>query len=154
MKTIVAATDFSKVSINAVYYAAEMARYLKKNLSILHVCELPPVATEVPVPAYDIVPILEAAERDIKVIQEEITNKITNCPTIFTEVRIGSVTSQLKDYCDTIPVYAVVMGINGNSEGTSRFLFGSKTLEKILFSLTQSPSPRVCVSKNTSSSYS
>jgi len=77
------------------------------------------------------VPILEAAERDIKVIQEEITNKITNCPTIFTEVRIGSVTSQLKDYCDTIPVYAVVMGINGNSEGTSRFLFGSKTLEAL-----------------------
>ena len=141
MKTIVAATDFSKVSINAVYYAAEMARYLKKNLSILHVCELPPVATEIPVPAYDIVPILEAAERDIKVIQEEITNKITNCPTIFTEVRIGSVTSQLKDYCDTIPVYAVVMGINGNSEGTSRFLFGSKTLE----ALNQLKSPLIVV---------
>ncbi len=41
MKTIIAPTDFSDVSLNAVYYAADMASTVNANLLILHATEAP-----------------------------------------------------------------------------------------------------------------
>ena len=41
MQTIIAPTDFSNISLNAVNYAADMAMALNANLLILHAIELP-----------------------------------------------------------------------------------------------------------------
>ncbi len=41
MQTIIAPTDFSGISLNAVNYAADMALALNANLWVLHAIELP-----------------------------------------------------------------------------------------------------------------
>ena len=41
MQTIIAPTDFSDISLNAVNYAADMAIALNVNLLVLHAIELP-----------------------------------------------------------------------------------------------------------------
>ena len=41
MQVIIAPTDFSEVSLNAVNYAADMARTLDASLLIVHSTELP-----------------------------------------------------------------------------------------------------------------
>ena len=41
MKTIIVPTDFSRISLNAANYAAEMASSINADLSLFHVCLLP-----------------------------------------------------------------------------------------------------------------
>ena len=53
MKTIIAPTDFSPNSENAVLYAADMALQFDAKLCLLHVYSIPIPVSEVPVPAID-----------------------------------------------------------------------------------------------------
>ena len=46
MKKILFPTDFSKIANNAFIYALEMAKFLKAELIVLHVYDLPPVSYE------------------------------------------------------------------------------------------------------------
>ena len=41
MKTLIAGTDFSKTSINAVNYFADMAAAINAKLEVLHVTQVP-----------------------------------------------------------------------------------------------------------------
>ena len=49
MKTIIAPTDFSTVSANACFYAANLAADIKADLVLLHIMELPVSVAEYPV---------------------------------------------------------------------------------------------------------
>ena len=60
MKTIIAATDFSPNSENAVHYAADMATVLGAELHLLHVYSIPIPVSEVPIPVVDAKEIEEA----------------------------------------------------------------------------------------------
>jgi len=66
MRTIIAPTDFSPVSINAVNYAADMACMLRANLTLFHVYPIPQPVSEVPVTEYNIEQIESDARRTIK----------------------------------------------------------------------------------------
>jgi len=129
MKTIIVATDFSQPSLNAVYYAAEMAAYLHKQLAIIHVCEYPLVATELPYPAYDLAALQDSAQADLKALEEKVRQQMTSKVDLTTVVKTGDVIMQINNFCASQEVYAVVMGIHGTSGKTNRLFFGSKTLE-------------------------
>lgn len=126
MKTILVATDFSPAALNAAWYAADMARYMNLNLSLLHVCEMP-VATELPAPAENIADLFTFGEAGLQELKAEIKKRTAGKLKVSTEIRVGSVMDQLKDYCATIVPYAVVMGTSGSGP-VERFLFGSNTV--------------------------
>ncbi len=124
MKTIIAPTDFSGVSINAVDYAADMAVEISAELILFHVSEQPVAVSEVSFtePMYD------------KIVSEEKITNLKNSLKIRTKNKINirikniadTIHNELEDLCKQKKPFAVVMGTHGN--GTiQRFFIGSTT---------------------------
>lgn len=130
MKTILAPTDFSEVSLNAVTYAAQMAGVLGVNLSLLHVCPLTVTFTDVPPPIQFIEETIFDAENQLKALKEQISKDLNREITINTKVLSGDVVSAIQDYAKQMETYAVVMGTD-SEKAIDRFLFGASTLEAI-----------------------
>lgn len=127
MKTIVAPTDFSATSLNAVNYAADLACVISTDLSLIHVCLIPMTFSEVPAPAYSIVELVADAEEQMKLLKEKIMNRTGERIKINTEVKQGNVVSEIDDYCASVNPYAVVLGTE-SAGAFERFLFGGKTI--------------------------
>jgi nucleotide-binding universal stress UspA family protein len=127
MNTIVAATDFTPVSLNAVHYAAELASALGMKLSILHVCGIPMSFNEVPAPTFDLVKARAEAKIDLATIKENIEERTSGRVQVKTQVRVGEVVSEINDHCNSVQPYAVVIGAE-TANAFERFLFGSKTI--------------------------
>jgi nucleotide-binding universal stress UspA family protein len=127
MKTIVAPTDFSVISLNAVNYAADLACAIGADLVLIHVYSIPMVISEVPVPAYSLTSLITDAEEQMNQLKEKIMFNTRERIKITTEVTSGDVVSEINDYCAEVSPYAVIMGTEstGNLE---RFLLGGKTI--------------------------
>lgn len=110
MKIIVAPTDFSTISLNAVNYATDMACILGANLALVHVCPIPVSLSDVPVPPYPFEELISDAERKMEELKNFLVLRSGKRIKIFTEVRQGFIIPQLHEYCDTLDPYAVVMG--------------------------------------------
>lgn len=130
MKTIVAPTDFSPLSLNAVRYAADMAGTINASLSLIHVYPLPMAIIEIPYPAINTAELAADAEQKIEQLKEDINARRSGKLKIYTVVRTGVAFTEIKDFCDTIHPYAVVMGTQG-AGAVERFLFGSNTMSAI-----------------------
>jgi nucleotide-binding universal stress UspA family protein len=130
MKTILAPTDFSEVSLNAVNYAAQMAGILGINLTLLHVCPLTMTYSDVPPPAFYLEESISKAEKQLKELKAKILKDAHKKVVIKTKVLTGDVVSGIKTYCEVIDTYAVVMGAD-SSNAIDRFLFGGSTIEAI-----------------------
>ena len=66
MRTIVAPTDFSSVSINALNYAADLAAAIEADLILLHVVQIPITVSEIPFTSVDYEKITEEAEHELR----------------------------------------------------------------------------------------
>jgi nucleotide-binding universal stress UspA family protein len=130
MKTIIAPTDFSATSLNAVNYAADMACVIGTSLSLLHVCPIPVSLSDVPSPAYSTAELVANAEEQMKTVRENILYRTKDRIKINTEVKQGDVVLGIDEYCHTINPYAVVMATESNS-AFERFLFGGKTINAV-----------------------
>jgi len=130
MKTLVAATDFSPGSLNAVRYAADMACYLKADLVLLHVCPIPDSINELAVTDEGLGNALICAGEEIELLKKELLRITGEKIIILTEVRVGDVAGQLKDFCETIHPYAVVMG-PCEAGGAETLLYGSTCLQAV-----------------------
>jgi nucleotide-binding universal stress UspA family protein len=127
MKPIVAPTDFSPVSLNAVNYAADMACTLDTNLVLLHVCRLPVAYTEIPVTPDTITTLMSEGQERLTRLKEDIELRIRDRINITCEVRAGMVVTEIENFAASISPYAVVMGPHG--AGTfERFFLGSNTI--------------------------
>jgi nucleotide-binding universal stress UspA family protein len=127
MKTIVAPTDFSTVSLNAVNYAADLASALSNSLSLVYVFQLPIINSDVPIAAENFVISLNAAEEKMRQLKEDITKRTNGKIEIYTEVLTGPVIEETGNYCTSVNPYAVVMATQG-AGAMERFLFGSNTI--------------------------
>jgi nucleotide-binding universal stress UspA family protein len=128
MKTIVATTDFSPMSLTAVDYAADMACSINANLSLLHVCLLPMTYSEVPYPAENITSLMDGAEERMLQLKNDLIKRTAGKIKILTEVRTAAtVVAEIEDYCETQKPYAVVMGTQG-STAFERVFLGSNTI--------------------------
>jgi nucleotide-binding universal stress UspA family protein len=127
MKIIIAPTDFSELSLNAVNYAADMAFSIHASLALLHVCQIPMNFSEVPVPAETLTTLIKDAEKRIEKLRDDIINKTDGKIRIYTEIKTGFVVPQLQEYCTALKPYAVVMSAQG-AGAVERFLFGSNTV--------------------------
>lgn len=127
MKLIVAPTDFSVASLNAVNYAADLSCIIGTDLSVIHVCPVPTSFREVPTPAYSLDRLLNDAEEQMKLLKENLVLRTREKIQVITKVRQGDVMSEIADYCSSINPYAVVMGIE-TAGAFERFLRGGKTI--------------------------
>jgi nucleotide-binding universal stress UspA family protein len=127
MKTIVAPTDFSPVSLNAVNYAADLACALNGSLSLIHVFQLPVIYSEVPVVVDNIDDSLKEAEEKIRQLKDDIAKRTDGKIEINTEVKVGSVIPETESFCASVNPYSVIMGAQG-AGALERFFFGSNTI--------------------------
>ncbi len=128
MKIIIAPTDFSPISLNAVNYAADMADSINADLSLLHVCLLPITYGEVPYPIDNMDSLMSGAEEKILQVKNDLVRRTAGKVKIDTEVgSAATVTGELANYCKSKNPYAVVMGTQGSS-AVERIFFGSNTI--------------------------
>jgi nucleotide-binding universal stress UspA family protein len=130
MKTIIAPTDFSAASLNAVNYAADMACVIGTSLSLLHVCPIPVSFSDVPAPAYSTAELVADAEEQMKLVKEKLLYRTRNSLKINTKIKQGDVVLGIDEYCHTLNPYTVVMAAESNS-AFERFLLGGKTINAV-----------------------
>ncbi len=126
MRTIIAPTDFSPASVNAVNYAADMACMLGTHLTLFHVYAIPQPVSEVPVTGYSIEEIKYDAEKKMGDLKESLLDRTGERIAIHTELRAGDVLLNLTGYCAEVAPYAVVTGPESLS-GLERVVLGGKT---------------------------
>lgn len=127
MKVIIAPTDFSELSLNAVNYATDMASSVQASLALLHVCQIPINFSQAPVPTDTLTILINDAEKQIEKLRDDIVKKTGGKIRVYTEVKTGFVVQELQNYCDALKPYAVVMSTQG-AGAVERFLFGSNTV--------------------------
>jgi nucleotide-binding universal stress UspA family protein len=130
MRTIIAPTDFSAVSLNAVQYAADMAVAAGKELSVIHVYQLPMAFSEMAVSAESVEEVVSAAEEQLGLLRDKLKRKTAGKLTIHISVLRGDVLTEISDYADTVNTYAIVMGAE-KAGSMERFLLGGKTTSAV-----------------------
>lgn len=129
MTPIVAPTDFSPASLNAVRYAADMAGRLSLRLDLLHVYLIPVPITEVPVP-FNIDQAEADAQAALEKVRDELLDRLEGRITIRSVIRGGSAVAEIAEYCEIVTPYMVVMGAE-NASAAERVLTGGNTLAAI-----------------------
>lgn len=127
MKTIIAATDFSPVSLNAVNYAADLAISLNAELLLLNVYNIPVVYRDGPVYTLPADELRLSSESDLEKVKQSLLSKTAGEITITVKARMGNITEELEDLCKSIQPFAVVIGTRGKTNLESP-VFGSAAL--------------------------
>jgi len=125
MKVIIVPTDFSAHARNAMNYAADLALSVNASIALLHVCQLP--ASEIPVAGEVLTQWVEDAQKELDKLRTDILERTNGRIKVYEEVKTGFLIAELKDYCDALKPYAVVMGTQG-AGAVERFIFGSSTI--------------------------
>jgi nucleotide-binding universal stress UspA family protein len=123
MKKIIVATDFSAAATNAAEYATDMALAVKAGIVLLYVYLPPANFSEVPIPNSDDA-IMREAEEELCLLRDKLTARTQANVLVETEIREGAFFTELKNVCDSIKPYTVVMGSQGTT-GAERLFLGS-----------------------------
>src|SRR6185503_13967051 len=124
MKPIIASTDFSPVSLNAVNYAADLACALNRSLYLIHISQLPIVYSEVPVTISNVNDLMNEAGEKLKNLKEDISARTGEKIEINTDVIVGSVVNEIENLCEAVDPSYVVMG-SQDAGALERMLWGS-----------------------------
>ena len=145
MKKILFPTDFSKTANNAFVYALEMAKFIKAELIVLHVYDLPPVSYEgYPVYVADVYESIELSNFENFKDQVPLLRKIAeehNLDAISMShvLEQGDLISVMKRLVKDEKIDLIVMGTSG-ATGLKELFLGSNAgtvIEKIpILSLT------------------
>lgn len=130
MKLILAATDFSKASRNAINYAAEMAKRTKARLLLFHSYMPPVIASDVPV----VLPSSSELEKDAMKAMKRIATSLQkkHGGSLKTELvcQYGLAVAAIIDYAEENKADLIVMGMKGAGPLKEK-LFGSITTDVI-----------------------
>ncbi len=125
MKTILAATDFSKPSLNAVRYAAEVAVCFNAKLTLLHVSQFPIVSDVMMIDTgvyWD--DIVKADEESIVKLENELKKKYGSALKVNHHVQVGFTLEIIRKKVGSGDIGLLVMGI-GHMDNFSKVVFGS-----------------------------
>lgn len=127
MKSILVATDFSPASVNAVEFAAQLAKQLNARLHLLHVYHMPLIASDIPV-----VPDLSSMEKEsldrLEKLGEDLNEKYGITP--FVKAEMGFTTDEINEYKEAIYADLIVLGMHGHNKASELFI-GSTTASYI-----------------------
>lgn len=129
MKTILATTDFSPAAHNAVKYAVDLALSINANLLLMHVVQSPVSYSEIPL-LISLEDLMRSTEKNINNLKEEFSLITEERIKIETEVGMGFFFSELKNVCERVKPYAVVMGSQGKT-AAEHIMFGSHATHAI-----------------------
>lgn len=130
MKLIIAPTDFSAISDNAIRYATDMAVAMGANLMLVNVYQLPISFSEVPLVTISLDEIRKISEDKLTELKQNIETITDKKLKIFTESRLGEVSEEIAKLSETLAPFAIVMGTRGTT-GTGRFFMGSNSISVI-----------------------
>jgi nucleotide-binding universal stress UspA family protein len=126
MKTIITAVDFSDASINAANYAADMALVTNADLLLLHIYQIPVAYLEIPV-ATEADQTRIDAEESLSQLKEQLIVRTGGNLNIRSRFVVGVFFPELKNICEEIKPYVVIMGSQGTT-AAQRLLFGGHTV--------------------------
>lgn len=121
---IIAPTDFSTVSLNAVEYAADMAAHLCANLLLVNIIELP--FTEAPITGDIYNVTIRQSRKDLFALQEQLIARTHNTINIETYIGMGTLLGELNKLCNLHEPFAVVMGTE-ERDFIERLFIGNST---------------------------
>jgi nucleotide-binding universal stress UspA family protein len=124
MKTILAPTDFSTSSINAVCYAADLALSIGAKLVLFHAIPFPIAVSEISVPGDFIDDLMEVGQSNIDELCEKIQLRTKGKISVSTNITIGSVEQEIENISATERPLVIVMGIR-SGKSLERALMGS-----------------------------
>jgi len=128
MKTIVAATDFTPASWNAVRFAAEMAIDFRTDLMIVHATHIPVVSDVY----FDLRKTMDDWKDEdqfqLDKLMEKMHKTFGNELRIHSKLKIGFGVDVIRDTVTGGKVGAVVMGI-GQTEKFNQIVFGSTSTD-------------------------
>ena len=130
MKKIIVPTDFSPAALNAVNYAADMALAIHAEIHLLHIYQIPISVTETPLVFISVEELRDNAEKKLAKLKKDLEHITSGKLEIQTESRLGDLTDELENYCNTVQPFVVVMGTRGHS-AVEKALFGSNALSVI-----------------------
>jgi len=124
MKAILAATDFTATSLNAVHYAAQMAIASGTKLVLIHATHIPVVSDSF----FDMTQTLD----ELKSIDQEQMNQLNiqlqakygDRLKLEKQVKIGFTTELIREYSRKHDIDLVVLGIS-HLDQFSQIVFGS-----------------------------
>ncbi|ABS28265.1 universal stress protein [Anaeromyxobacter sp. Fw109-5] len=119
-KHVLAATDFSETSGRALETAVAIAREAGAELSVVHVCEIPPY-TDFASPVDLVTPITDVAETKLEQLLSSIRDV---CPAAKGYVRVGAPWEQLLATAAERGADLVVVGTHGR-RGFAHAMMGS-----------------------------
>ena len=126
MKTIILATDFSSIALNAANYAADMAVAINADLHLVNIQKIPIYYNDIP-PVTTTEDIIGNAEDTLNELKRQLERKTGNKIRITTEVEMGTFFTALSSICNSVQPFAVVMGSQGVTDA-ERIFFGSHTI--------------------------
>lgn len=124
MKTILAPTDFSGSSINAINYAADLALSINANLILFHAIPFPIAVSEISVPGDFMDDMMEASQKDMDELCKDIRFRTKGKISIKSGIAVGSVENEIENISSKEKPLAIVVGIR-NSKSLERALMGS-----------------------------
>ena len=130
MKLIIAPTDFSAISDNAIKYATDMAAAMGANLMLVNVYQLPISFSEVPLVTISLDEIRKISEEKLAELKQNIEKITGHKIKVYTESRLGEVGEEIEKLTETLSPFAVVMGTRGTT-GVGKFFMGSNTISVV-----------------------
>ena len=123
MKTIILATDFSPIALNAAKYAVKIAETIGAEILLFNVYEVLPNYGEMVIDI-NINDLKKSAETQLLNFKSELVQQISSNLNVTTELRLGVFNDELISICERINPYAVIMGSQGKT-AAEHFLMGS-----------------------------
>lgn len=130
MKTIIASTDFSPVSLNAVNYAADMAVAIDANLVLFHAYSVPVSYSEIPLALISTEELKQESEKKLEQLKESLHRIKPIKKEIEIISKLGNTVDEMENLCKETKAFAIIIGAKGKS-GLENILFGSTALTAI-----------------------
>ena len=129
MKLILVATDYSPAASTAADYAADMALTIGADLFLLHVWQPPVYLPDVPETS-GFFAFISGNQSKMDELEKHLLSRTNHRVNISSEIKKGLFFTELKNTCEHLKPYAVVMGSQGTTAAEHLF-FGSNTIHAL-----------------------
>ena len=125
MNAILAPTDFSDVSVNAVKYAAGLAMSLDAELVLMHVNEYIFAYSDAGVVDFM---LEEHSDDKLAALETQLLNEADGKLRIRKYISSGKFQNELRNFCNNCQPFAIVMGTHDELNGFDRLLMESQSV--------------------------
>jgi nucleotide-binding universal stress UspA family protein len=124
MRHIIVPTDFSAASVNAAFYAVEIARRVQAGIVLLHAVVLPVTVSEVPLPPDSYELTIAEANQSLKNLKDKLEAGSDGSLSVACRATTNSFLGEIEMFNKKKDIFAMVMGTSG-AGATEAFFLGS-----------------------------